>query len=537
MKERSSQNRVIAILSDGKPRCSSEIAKLPSLSRGAAENALRRLWERQLIQRTKCPLYKNERVFKGRGGVSRNTRPYHVYVIGPYNPNLTPPGNSEFVSFDRVYLDARGGGVKSKAKIILDFIEKNKNQAFFSKDIALQLATEGIKPCDIMANVRRFEKKGLVYVRGYRLQNKQTPFKEGFLITWVDPEASRESAVELAVERTNLALAGRSSTSPIMERVHRIMDMTVEHSKLKDLVSFNYIQEKLGCTEDEAKRALDRAMQLYPKIRKIKLFNAYSYYYHSSLSEEDLTAAVSLKENFIRKTQGRRNRIGHNWEAVAEWFIDKFTVGAHFRSQSHRTKKMDPLRITLHLIKSVGHRRNAAEVDRVWEVSPGVFSPVIIYVLSCKYSLIHKHDIDDFFDVLRWSKEFGVDTSDGRQIKQGVTGVFAGQAFDPTESVKLKDESTLVLAAYSARMNVQLLKAADFNEKLRERGCPKIVSIQRICKIASDEREVRELLDKVWEKASNSEVTLDNITKCHKNLYEFERLLESKDYNVSFADS
>jgi len=52
----------------------------------------------------------------------------------------------------------------------------------------------------------------------------------------------------------------------------------------------------------------------------------------------------------------------------------------------------------------------------------------------------NKH-VDDFLEVLRWSKEFGVDTPDGREIKQGVIGVFAASAFNPKETVQLKDDS------------------------------------------------------------------------------------------------
>jgi len=141
--------------------------------------------------------------------------------------------------------------------------------------------------------------------------------------------------------------------------------MIIEAAKLRDIISFDYICSKLGCTEYEAERAVARALQLYPDLREVKLFNAYRYYYHASMSEEDLGAAIKLKEEYIRKTKGRANRVGHNWEACVEWFIDKFTTGASFWTQSHRGNRMDPRRITLHLIRSVGGRRQSAEVDRV----------------------------------------------------------------------------------------------------------------------------------------------------------------------------
>jgi len=72
---------------------------------------------------------------------------------------------------------------------------------------------------------------------------------------------------------------------------------------------------------------------------------------------------------------------------------------------------------------------------------------------------------------LRWSKEFGVDTPEGRRVKQGVIGVFAGKAFNPKEKIRLKDETFVSLPQYAARMNIQLLKVSDFNQKLKERGC------------------------------------------------------------------
>jgi len=73
-------------------------------------------------------------------------------------------------------LDARGRGRGgSKAKAILNYLKEHCDRAFFSKDIAEALKGYRVKPCDVMANVRRFEGKGLVYVRGYKTEERQTP--------------------------------------------------------------------------------------------------------------------------------------------------------------------------------------------------------------------------------------------------------------------------------------------------------------------------------------------------------------------------
>jgi len=88
----------------------------------------------------------------------------------------------------------------------------------------------------------------------------------------------------------------------------------------------------------------------------------------------------------------------------------------------------------------VGGRRNNTEVDRVWEVTPSVFANPITYVLECKWGLVKKKYVNDFFEVLRWSKEFGVDAPEGRQVRHVVLGVFAASSFDPKETVVINDE-------------------------------------------------------------------------------------------------
>jgi hypothetical protein len=521
-----SRGLILSVLSDGRPKGRRNIVKETGLNEDVVSINLYRCWKSGVILRTKKPIYESQKIFRGRRGFSRNTRPYHLYVLRPQGLDSLKLNGYEFVKFDKKFLDARGGGAKSKAQIILGFLKQHSDKAWFSKEIARALEDKDVKISDVMANVRRFEEKGLIYVRGYKLDDRQTPFKEGYLLTWIGSDKQRERAIEKAIQRTNKRLAERISGSPIIERVHRIRDIIIEHSKLRRLVSFTYVQNKLQCTEHEAEYAIKRTLQLYPDLKMIKLFNAYRYFYHDSLSESDLKAAVKMKENYIRITKGRANRIGHNWEAVVEWFIDKFTTGARFWTQSHRTKGMDSRRITLHLIRGVHGRRNAAEVDRVWEVTPGIFVPPTTYVLSCKWGLIRKDDVDDFLEVLRWSKEFGVNTPDGRQIKQGITGVFAGGAFNPKENVQLKDGSKISLASYASRMNIQLLKAADFNSKLREKGCQSKVTVQRICKIARNEDEVREVLDALWENSDKSEQIIVRVAEKNKEIYEFERMLE-----------
>ena len=60
-----------------------------------------------------------------------------------------------------------------------------------------------------------------------------------------------------------MALEGRASGSPLMERIHRIRDVVLEHSMLRKLVSFKYLEKRLGCGKYELEHALGRALQLY----------------------------------------------------------------------------------------------------------------------------------------------------------------------------------------------------------------------------------------------------------------------------------
>jgi len=498
------------------------------------------MWRSYRILRSTKSIICSEKTFRGRKGIITNQRQYYTYLLPRSEENTASAvfEGQQYVAYNEKYLDKRSGiqgnlEGKSKARVIKEFIEEHSDQAFFSKDLTDALKDQGIKPSDIMTTVRRLEKKGTVYVRGYRQHDRQTPFKDGYLLTWINNNnnetISREEAIEQAIKKTNTILrkTASASTHPIIERIHLIRDTIIEATKLQDLTSFEYLHNKIdNCTTHEAKNALTKALQLYPDLREIKLFNIFSYYYHTSMSKADLKAAISFKQSYLRKMKGKQNRLGHNWEATVEWFVDKFTKGAIFQTQKHRTKGMDPRRITLHLIKSVGPRRNSAEVDRVWSVSMGLLVEPVTYVLECKWGLIHKAMVDDFLEVVRWSTEFGVDTVVGRQIKQTVVCVFAGSAFDSAESANTENETKISAAAYAARINIQLVKAADLNDKMRERGLPKEITVQTICKTAKNEQEVRDILTRIWETPDESKEILAKVAENNKDTYTFENTLE-----------
>ncbi len=141
--------------------------------------------------------------------------------------------------------------------------------------------------------------------------------------------------------------------------------------------------------------------------------------------------------------------------------------------------------------------------------------------------LVSKRDVEDFFRVLLWSKEFGVNTPDGRQVKQGVKGVFAGSAFNPKENVRLKDDHVITLPEYAGRMNIQLFKATDMNQKLRERAVPKHITLQELCRVAKDKGQTRTLLTSVWETPKLASELLAKTALENKDTYEFETSLKA----------
>jgi len=521
-----SREAVLGILSDRKPRASRELIEITKMSEKTIENVLRRLWEEEILLRTDKAIHKFSRNFKGRSGMRQNMRNFHLYVLNPDGLDTYSYQGVSFVKFDAKYLDVRGGmGGVSKAKVILNFLKDNREKAFYTTEIVDALKDRGVKPSDVITNIRRYEKKGLVYLRGYKTGENETPFQNGFIVTYLDGNIIRDDSIREAVKRTDQILLGTMTRSPIIERIQRVRDIVISYTQLKEIVSHEFLLNKLGCSKSELDYAIKRTMQLYSDIKMVKLFDFYAHFYHESFDEKELHASIELRKNYLRKTGGSKSRVGHNWEAAVSFFIDQYT-DAEFMTQTHRNQKMDNRRITIHLVKPVASRRHNAEVDRCWSITPSILSKPITYCLEAKYGVVMKKHVDDFLNILKNSKEFGYDTEKGREIKAGVIPVFAGGTFNPNEKIFL-EKSPIDLFTYAQRMNVQLLRASDLNKILAEKGINiKECSVHKICKVAKNEREVKEILLNVLNDPKNALKTLRKVSETNNEIYEFEKMLE-----------
>jgi hypothetical protein len=67
--------------------------------------------------------------------------------------------------------------------------------------------------------------------------------------------------------------------------------------------------------------------------------------------------------------------------------------------------------------------------------------------------------------------------------------VFASLDFDPAKSDNTENETKISAAAYAARINIQLVKATDLHGKMRERGIPKEITVQGVCRTAKNEQD------------------------------------------------
>ena len=259
--------------------------------------------------RTKEVFQEKNEARRGRFGKGTNLRSFHRYTV--------PTSESEkelllngvpFVGSSRENLDHRAvKGEKSKARLILEFLREHPNMAVFTKQIAEEksLKDAGVRQGDVMMAIRPASRRNFVLIRGYDGEDTRTPFKEGFIVTWISQDVPLDQAISEAYERTERTLYRSSNPIPVVQRIHKIRSLLIEAVKAGMLRSPNFIKNELRCTDDEYRYALKRAMQLYPDIIETKLFGAYPYFHHVSMPPEVLKVATIIKKNYVRRAKGR----------------------------------------------------------------------------------------------------------------------------------------------------------------------------------------------------------------------------------------
>lgn len=78
-------------------------------------------------------------------------------------------------------------------------------------------------------------------------------------------------------------------------------------------------------------------------------------------------------------------------------------------------------------------------------------------------------------------------------------------------------------------MNVQLLKPSDLNKRLQDQGVNSKITVQRICRISRNEKQVRQVLDQLWSKPEMAETIIEETIKSNEDVYEFEKQLQSEE--------
>jgi len=77
-------------------------------------------------------------------------------------------------------------------------------------------------------------------------------------------------------------------------------------------------------------------------------------------------------------------------------------------------------------------------------------------------------------------------------------------------------------------MNIKLLRLADFNAKLREDGVDKKMVVQKICRVCRDEKDIRVVLDELWQRPLKAQEVLSEVMMKNQSVFEFEKALSCK---------
>jgi hypothetical protein len=130
----------------------------------------------------------------GRVGYRYNTRSYYLFLL-KNGSDETKSESTKFLCFAKTRKITR----PNKSQIILNFLRENVDRAFYTSEIARVLKDRGITIRDVAANLRRYERKGRAFFRGYRSAEHETPFAAGYIVTYLEPSKPRSQAIAEAL--------------------------------------------------------------------------------------------------------------------------------------------------------------------------------------------------------------------------------------------------------------------------------------------------------------------------------------------------
>jgi hypothetical protein len=189
-----SRDKLLCLLRDGKPRCTREVREELDLTDKAAETAWHRYWKTGLLLRSERPLCERNDKFVGRSSKTYNTRVFYLYSLATDHYDETVINNIRFLTYTKTPKMKR----ENKSQLILAFLRENADRAFYTTQIVEKLKDKGVTIRDMACNLRRYEKKGLIYFRGYRSAEHETPFVAGYIVTYIDSTKERSIAVSEA---------------------------------------------------------------------------------------------------------------------------------------------------------------------------------------------------------------------------------------------------------------------------------------------------------------------------------------------------
>lgn len=520
------QSRIMRLLSDGTPRSIRKIAGDLNLSEESTYNAVYLIYKRGAILRSANP-----RVEGGRNefGVTEPVR--HSWT-------LRRQGEKDCAVKAETFIGYKPREGKSLSQRIIEYVRQHlcERAAFTTdvrRDLEKRLGRRIIQSMVMYALSKQRHRE--VYVRGYQGAERMTPFEQGFAVTWIDPNLPREQALAEAKERTDNLLQDEQTSSPLFQRVHSIFDIVTDISLKRDIASQIYIMSELGCSRHQLELALEKTMEFYPAIKRVSIFGdergnyGYPHYYHDGiLRPDDLQAAVKAKERYLAEVKTSDERKGHALEGVVWWSLEKFRC-ARFVQQKHRTIGMHPYRHTLHLIKPVRRRKKSAEIDGVWESRESgtlCTHEKVTNVLETKFSLVRKEDLEDFVEIVKWSKQFGADERHGRIIRNGIVLWLAGGAIDTKATIPVGSDC-LTVAQYAARLGIKFIPTSEINAQLQKHGWEK-ANVNDICRTAKDANEAMVILDEIWKQPKNAKEILAKYKEQNRSILEQERMLEAR---------